>query len=86
MRISEILATTTHDENTVCPNCGGTEYESNHIDISLYTEAAKEAPRLRQEGRIRDVIAVLSAYFSRLIINFIRLRWRCLHCGVRFDG
>jgi hypothetical protein len=74
------------DEGTFCPNCGSTECESNLLDIALYAEAAKEAPRLRHEGRIRDVIAVLSAYFARLIANFIRPRWRSVSCGVRYDG
>lgn len=75
-----------HQPVAVCPNCGSLECEDNRIDDRLYIEAAREAPRLRFEGNTADAIEVLSALYAINIVNFLRLRWCCLDCGVRFDG
>lgn len=69
-----------------CPNCGSLECEDNRIDDRLYVEAAREAEQLRFEGNTQDAIEVLSALYAIYIVNFLRLRWHCLDCGVTFDG
>ena|ERR1700741_838576 len=85
MRTDELSVTDDGHANTLCPHCGGTDYEDNRIDDALYREAAKEAPRLRHEGLIGDAIEVLTALYAIRIANFLRPRWRCA-CGVSFDG
>ena len=71
----------------VCPNCGSLECEDNRIDDRLYIEAAREAEQLRYDGKIDDAVEVLTALYAINIVNFLRLRWRCLDCGgVTFDG
>lgn len=73
------------DTMTICPHCGGSDYEDNRSDERLYIEAAKEAPRLRFEGRIEEALEILTALYAIRIGNFLRPRWRC-SCGARFDG
>ena len=68
-----------------CPNCLGSDYEDNRIDEALYVAAAQEAPRLKFEGAIYDVIEVLSAHYAMRIINFVRPQFRCCACGAQFD-
>ena len=71
----------------ICPNCGSLECEDNRIDDRLYIEAACEAEQLRYDGKADEAIEVLSALYAIQIVNFLRLRWRCLDCcGVTFDG
>lgn len=70
----------------VCPHCGASEYEDNRVSERLYAEAAKEAPRLRHEGRSEEAIEVLTALYALRIANFIRHEWLCLACGVTFDA
>lgn len=77
---------TGQDENIVCPGCGSCDgHEDDRISERLYIEAAREAPRLRYEGRTEEAIEVLSALYAIRIANFIRPHWLC-GCGVRFDG
>ena len=83
MHMAEILSAGQRDTQTTCPECGGCNFEDNHIDERLYVEAAKEAEQLRFEGKIRDVVDVLSALASIQIANFIRPRWAC-ECGAKF--
>lgn len=70
----------------ICPNCGSLECDDNRLDDRLYIEAAREAPRLRFDGNTDDAIEVLSALYAIQIVNFLMLRWRCLDCGVTYDG
>lgn len=69
----------------LCPHCGASEYEDNRIDEQIYVEAAHDAHCLRHEGRIAEAIDVLSALYAIRISNFVKPRWLCLVCGVRFD-
>lgn len=86
MYIDHFTATHSGDTILLCPDCGSCEgHEDNRIDEALYVQAAREAPRLRHEGRMDEVIELLSALYALRIINFIRHRWRCT-CGVSFDG
>ena len=85
MQTDVLAARDDRDAIMICPHCGGTDCEDNRIDEALYREAAKEAPRLRHEGRIGDAIDVLTALYAIRIANFLRPRWRCV-CGVSFDG
>lgn len=86
MGIKHFAAVTRPGTITTCPNCGGADYEDNRIDDRLYAEAAKEAPRLRFEGNTTDAVEVLTALYAIHIANFVRPEWRCLSCGVTFDG
>jgi hypothetical protein len=85
MRTYDLSVTDGGDAVTLCPQCGSTDCEDNRIDDALYREAAKEAPRLRYEGRIGEAVEVLTALYAIRIANFLRPRWRCV-CGVSFDG
>jgi rubrerythrin len=69
-----------------CPHCGASDYEDNRIDERIYVAAAQEAHSLRHEGRLNEVVDILSALYTVRIVNFIRHPWRCLACGVHFDG
>ncbi len=75
-----------NDATTLCPCCGGTNYDDNRISERLYIEAAKEAPRLRFEGRGDEAVELLTALYATRIANFVRHQWRCNDCGVSFDG
>lgn len=75
-----------HQPVAICPNCGSLEYEDNRINDRLYIEAAREAEQFRYDGKIDDAVEVLSALYAINIVNFLRLRWHCLDCGVTFDG
>lgn len=68
-----------------CPHCRGTEHEDNRIDEQLYVEAAKEAPSLRNEGRIAEAVDLLTALAAIRIVNWARPGRRCA-CGVTFDA
>ncbi len=85
MRTDDLSIPDGGDAITFCPHCGGTDYEDNRIDDAPYREAAKEAPRLRHEGRTGEAIEVLTELYAIRIANFLRPRWRCI-CGVSFDG
>lgn len=74
------------DASTFCPCCGGTNFEDNRLSERLYAEAAKEAPRLRYEGRTDEVLELLTALWSIRIANFVRHQWRCNDCGGTFDA
>lgn len=74
------------EDITLCPCCGGSDYDDNQISERLYAEAAKEAPLLRFEGRTAEAIEVLTALWAIRIANFVRHQWRCNACGVTFDG
>ena len=69
----------------ICPLCRGTAHEDNRLDESLYVEAAKEAPRLRHEGRIAEAVELLTALAAIRIVNWARPQRRC-PCGVTFDA
>lgn len=71
---------------TICPCCGGSDYDDNRISERLYIEAAQDAPRLRFEGRSEEAVDVLTALWSIRIANFVRHEWRCNDCGVTFDA
>jgi len=73
------------DALVICPQCGGSDYKDNRIDEALYREAAKEAPRLRFEGKIDEAVVALTALYAIRIVNFVRPQWRCV-CGASFDG
>ena len=74
------------DHVITCPNCYGDNYEDNRVDEALFREAAREAPRLRHEGRDREAANVLIALYAIRIGNFLRPELRCLSCGVKFDA
>lgn len=82
----QMSATETPMPFPVCPHCGASDYEDNRVSERLYAEAAKEAPRLRHEGRAAEAIEVLTALYAIRIANFIRPEWLCLTCGVTFDA
>lgn len=86
--MSDAHACHAHDHGIYpfCPGCGASEYDDNRIDERLYIEAAREAPRLRHEGRNGEAIDLLSALYAIRIVNFIRPRWLCRACGAQFDG
>lgn len=86
MEMLKMMAARQPDEFMTCPNCGGCDYEDNSLSEGLYVEAAKEAPRLRHEGRTDEAIDVLSALCTIRIVNFLRPQFLCLSCGVAFDG
>ncbi len=86
MLTSNFLTDAEYEPIAVCPNCGSLECEDNRIDDRLYIEAAREAPRLRFEGNTDDAVEVLSALYAIQIVNFLRLRWRCLDCQASFDA
>ena len=75
-----------HEIYPICPGCGASDYEDNHIDDRIYVEAARDAYHLRHEGRDKEGIDLLSARFGILIVNFFRRHWLCLSCGVQFDA
>lgn len=70
----------------ICPHCGGSDHEDNRISERIYEMAAEDTARLRHEGRLREVVDILSALYAVRIANYVRHPWRCLDCGVRFDG
>lgn len=70
----------------ICPGCGASDYEDNRVDERIYMEAARDAHRLRHEGRNADAIDVLSALYAIRIVNFVRPHWLCLSCGAQFDA
>lgn len=86
MYLTDILSAQSREDLTTCPNCGGSDYEDNRIDESLYLAVAQEAPRLRFEGNEEDARAVLIALCAAQIENFIRHQWLCNVCGVTFDA
>lgn len=71
---------------TTCPHCGGEDYEDNRVDEALYREAAREAPRLRFEGKTDDALEVLTALYAIRIANFLAPQFCCRACGVSFDA
>jgi hypothetical protein len=86
MEMQKFNAAQPHDANTFCPHCGGENYETNRADERLLIAAAQQAPRLRFEGKTDDAIEVLTALYALRIANFIKPEWRCLSCGVCYDG
>lgn len=86
MHMMHIDGAAATDTIILCPNCGGTEYESNRLEEALYVEAAKEAPRLRHEGKIEDAIELLTALHAIRIVNFLRPDFRCVSCQATFDA
>ena len=86
MDMSNFNLATRAREYVCCPNCGGCEHDDIRIDETLYVEAAKEAERLKFEGKIDDAIDVLTALFAIRIANFVQPQLECRACGVRFDG
>lgn len=86
MYLTDILTEQHRDTLTTCPGCGSCSYDDNRIDERLYTEAAKEAPRLRFEGYADEAINLLTALYAIRIANFLRHQWLCNDCGVTFDG
>ena len=85
MNMHNFSSNTQTQHVTQCPQCGSHHYEDNRADERLYIEAAREAPRLRFEGRHDEALDILTALYAIRIANFLRPRWRC-ECGVRFDG
>lgn len=69
-----------------CPNCGGEDYEDNRVDEALYREAAREAPRLRFEGKTDDALEVLTALYAIRIANFLAPQFCCCACAATFDA
>ena len=86
MDMSNLKTKGQNETITFCPCCGSSEFEDNRISERLYIEAAKEAPRLRFEGRDDEAVEVLTALYAIRIANFMRHQWRCNDCGVTFDG
>ncbi len=86
MEMLKIDAAQSHDPDTFCPHCGGENFESNRADERLLIEAAKEAPRLRFDGKADEAIDVLTALYALRIANFIKPEFLCLDCGVTFDA
>lgn len=86
MNMHEHFSAARADTITTCPHCGASDYDANRLDEALYREAAKEAPRLRFEGKTDDAIEVLTAFYAIRIVNFVRAEFRCLCCGVTFDA
>jgi hypothetical protein len=82
-----LLKSEQHGEaSTFCPCCGSSNFDDNRLSERLYAEAAKEAPRLRFEGKNEEAVDVLTALWAIRIANFVRHEWRCSDCGVTFDG
>lgn len=86
MDMSNFTTKGQNEASTFCPCCGGSDYEDNRVSERLYAEAAKEAPRLRFEGRSDEAIELLTALHAIRIANFIRHQWLCLDCGSSFDA
>ena len=70
----------------ICPACGTSDYEDCHINLHLHRELVREADGMVHEGRTDEAVDLLSALYARHIANFVRPRWRCLGCGVKFDA
>lgn len=70
----------------LCPCCGSDAYQSNLLDETPYREAARSASLLRRLGASQLAADLLVRLASVRIANFLRLRWRCLECGVTFHG
>jgi ribosomal protein S27AE len=85
MKITAIPTASPYEALPFCPNCGSYQCDDNRIDDRLYVEAAREAEQFRYDGNIDDAVEVLSALYAIQIINFLRLRWYCLKCGISFD-
>jgi len=75
-----------HHDLVICPACGASHYEDCHLDLHLHRELVREADGLVQEGRTNEAIDLLSALYARHIAAFVRPRWGCLSCGVKFDA
>lgn len=86
MEMFKIDAAQSYDPDIFCPHCDGENFESNRADERLLIEAAKEAPRLRFEGKADEAIDVLTALYALRIANFIKPEWLCLDCGSSFDA
>ena len=86
MEMTNLVTNGQREAVTICPCCGGSDYEDNRISERLYALAAQEAPRLRFEGNTDEAVELLSALYAIRIANFIRPEWRCNACGVTFDG
>lgn len=86
MEMLKLKTAQSHQTDTFCPHCGGENFESNRADERLLIEAAKEAPRLRFEGKADEAIDVLTALYALRIANFIKPEWLCLDCESSFDA
>jgi hypothetical protein len=86
MEMLKLNAAQWHESMTFCPHCSGENFESNRADERLLIEAAREAPRLRFEGKADEAIEVLTALYALRIANFIKPAWLCLDCGSSFDA
>ncbi len=69
----------------MCPSCGSCDYACNLIDEAPYRSAALAAAELRRLGDRGSVVEILSRLAGVRIANFLRLRWRCLSCGVTYN-
>jgi hypothetical protein len=75
-----------HHDLVICPACGASDYNDCHLDLHLHRELEREADGLVHEGRIEEAVDLLSELYARYIANFVSPHWRCLSCGVKFDG
>lgn len=86
MYVTDWITARGYHDPVTCPACGASEYEDCHMNLHLHRELVREADGLVQEGRTHDAVELLSALYARHIASFVRPRWHCLACGVRFDG
>ncbi len=85
MKLFDFIDASPLDAIATCPLCGDGDHEDNRLDESLYIAAAREAPRLRHEGKIDEAVERLTALAAIRIVNWARPSHRC-PCGVTFDA
>lgn len=85
MYMTDCYPTRVQRAPVICPACGASDYNDDHIALPAHRAVFREADGLVQEGRTGEAIDLLSALYARHIANFVRPRWRC-RCGVKFSG